>query len=167
MEEKQKVDFKHFLEKFPEIELPITLGEESHHAFSQSNDPLPPFMIEQFIAPLEEDPIDELTEFVACFSIPATKKFHSIVYWKAGLLNYQYRLVNYDQKGNLVAEKVIAGTHADEDGIITHSVATINKDWLIIIVSGQTNADPQAAADATSSTANRWIIGTEGKIVNL
>ncbi len=166
MEEKQQIEFKYFLEKFPELELPITLGEESHHIFSQNNEPLPSAMVEQFLAPLEEDPVDELTEFVTCFSLPDTKKFHAVVYWKAGLLNYQYRLVTFDLQGKLVDHKVIAGTHAD-DGVITLSVATIKEDWLIIIVSGQTYADPKATSDPTSSTANRLAIGTEGKIVNL
>ena len=53
------MSFSHFLEKFPEVELPITLAEEAHHAFSQKNEPLPPLMIEQFILPLEEQGIDD------------------------------------------------------------------------------------------------------------
>ncbi|GJM33076.1 MAG: hypothetical protein DHS20C18_20770 [Saprospiraceae bacterium] len=164
MSENPKIDFKHFLKNFPEIELPITLGEESHHAFSQNNDPLPAAMIDQFLVPLEEDPVDELTEFIACFSFPSTKKFHAIVYWKASLLNYQYKLVTFDLQGKLIAQKVIAGTFAHDD-VITQSVATIKDDWAIYIVTGQAMANTMVAADPTTSKAKLWAIGTEGKIV--
>ena len=55
-QQQQRVTFEHFLEKFPEIDLPITLGEDTHHYFSQNNDPLPALMVEQYLLPLEEEP---------------------------------------------------------------------------------------------------------------
>lgn len=167
MEEKPlKVSFKHFLQKFPEVELPITLGEDTHHAFSLKNDPIPPLMIEQFILPLEEEEeIDELTEFVACFKMPAQKEYEAIVYWKAGLLNYQYVLATFGKDEKLIDKRVIGGTYYDGEQL-TRSVATIQPDGQIIIASGQ--EDPYSSGfDATQSTAYRVQISTKGKMVNL
>ncbi|PHN05354.1 hypothetical protein [Flavilitoribacter nigricans] len=166
MEEKQlKVSFQHFLEKFPEVELPITLGEDTHHAFSQKNDPIPPLMIEQFILPLEEEESDEFTEFIACFRMPAQKEYQAIVYWKAGLLNYQYMLATFGKDEKLIDKRVIGGTYYDGEQL-TQSVATIKEDGQVIIASGQ--GDPhQEHFEAASTTAYRVQIGTKGKIVNL
>ena len=75
-----KLNFIDFLEKFPEVELPVFLGPESHHDFSQKNEPLPQVMTDWFIAPFEEDEVDELTEFIPCFRIPETYEFYAIVY---------------------------------------------------------------------------------------
>lgn len=160
-----KVSFKHFVEKFPEVEFPITLGEDTHHTFSMKNDPIPPLMIEQFIIPLEDEEVDEFTEFVACFRMPAQKEYQAIVYWKAGLMNYQYMLATFGKDEKLIDKRVIGGTYYDGEQL-TQSVATVKEDGQVIIASGQ--GDPDAEAfEAASTTAYRVQIGTKGKIVNL
>lgn len=166
MAEKQlKVSFQHFLEKFPEVELPITLGEDTHHAFSMKNDPIPSLMIEQFILPLEDEEADEFTEFIACFRLPAQKAYQAIVYWKAGLLNYHYMLATFGKDEKLIDKRVIGGTYYDGEQL-TQSVATVKEDGQVIIASGQ--ADPgQEHFEASGTTAYRVQIGTKGKIVNL
>lgn len=166
MEEKQlKVSFKHFIEKFPEVDLPITLGEDTHLAFSRKNDPLPIPMIEQFILPLEEKEVDELTEFIACFRLPAQKEYQAIVYWKASLLHYQYTLATFGKDEELIDKRVIGGTYYDGEHL-TQSVATVKADGQVIIASGQ--GDPEDEHfDATKATAYRVQISTKGKIVNL
>lgn len=159
----QIVKFKHFLEKFPTIELPITLNDEVHHEFSKNNDPLPAPMIDQFLAPLDEDEPDEFTEYIACFQIPKTQDFYAIVYWKAELLTYQYILVSYSPKGEVLDKKTIAGTFYDGKKLI-QSVATIEEDWEIVVVSGQseTKATPY---DPATSTVTRLELQSEGQIV--
>lgn len=160
-----KVSFKHFLEKFPAVELPITLGEDTHHTFSRKNDPIPSLMIEQFILPLEEEEADEFTEFIACFRMPAQKEYSAIVYWKAGLLNYQYILATFGKDEALIDKRVIGGTYYD-GAQLTQSVVTIKEDGQVIIASGQ--GDPhQENFEAASTTAYRVQISTKGKIVNL
>ncbi len=158
-----KVSFSHFLEKFPEIKLPVTLGEEAHHAFSQKNDPLHPAMIEQFILPYEEVPADEFTEFVPCMRIPDTHDFHAIIYWRAMLMAYQYTLATFTKKGELIDQKVIAGTISQGETLTT-SVATIEDDWTIYIVSGQTAQGRPGHYDPTQSTANKFELLPEGQI---
>jgi hypothetical protein len=154
--------FAHFLDKFPEIEPPVTLGEETHHHFSRNNQPLSDQMIREFIFPLEED-LDELTEFVPCFKILGTKNFYAVVYWRAGLMNYQYVLVTFTEKGLLIDKRVIAGTFSDGQ-VLTQSVANIDEDWIISIASGQSEG---ASTDynATDSTAYQLELLPDGKIV--
>lgn len=158
--------FKEFLQRFPAATLPVTLGEDTHHTYSSTNKPLSEEMVHQFIWPLEQtDVLDDVTEFIACFSLEATKEYIAIVYWKAELLNYQYRLATFDKKGSLIDQKVIAGTAYIGDEV-TQSAAVINEDRQVYMVSGQGQMDARNYSAATS-TANRLQIGTNGKIVEL
>ncbi|MFT7452566.1 MAG: hypothetical protein ACI9VN_003301, partial [Patescibacteria group bacterium] len=93
MIKKQQATFKDFLQKFPKISLPVTLTEDSHHDFSKTNDPIPALMVEEFLMKLETEEVDEFTEYIPCFRIPKTDGFTAIVYFKAGLLNYEYNLL--------------------------------------------------------------------------
>lgn len=126
------ISFEQFLSFFPEIELPITLSEDSHFDFSQHNKPLPAVAIDTYLA-TEAD--DDLTEYVACFKVPQTKGFHAIVWWKAGLLEYEYQLATFDESGNPIDKRAIASTKASGNALV-RSVVTIETDWLINIVEG-------------------------------
>lgn len=160
------VSFEQFLEYFPSIELPVTLGERTHHLFSRQNDPLPPQVIEQYLLPIEEDTPDELTEFVPGFRVRGKQGFVGLVYWKAGLLNYQYRLVTFHLKSEqFIAQRVLAGLYYD--GLeLTQSVATITPELQIYVVSGQQQSGIENY-QAGGSTAQRFQISSTGKIVEL
>ena len=108
MTKQLKTTFKDFLSKFPEIALPVTLTEESHHHFSRTNDPLPAVMIEQFLLHIETEQVDEFTEYIPCFRIPETDGFHAIVYWKAGLMTYEYTMLTFNKDGISIDKRVIA-----------------------------------------------------------
>ncbi len=161
MQQKQKVSFEHFLEKFPEIELPITLSDDSAIEFSKNNDPLPSRIIHEFI----DDQEDEFTEYIACLRIPKTLDFHAIIYRKAALLNYQYVLATYDKKGKLIDKSAIAGTYSNGKSL-TKSVATIEEDWIIYIVSGQTAANASTYDPTTSNAFNLELLATGEIITN-
>ncbi|MEM0994740.1 MAG: hypothetical protein AAF847_14250 [Bacteroidota bacterium] len=165
--QKKQIRFSHFLEYFPEIELPVHLGDSTHHLFSQKNEPLPPLAIQQYIVPLEDEVSAEevaLVEYVPCFRLPKTDAFHAIVYWKAGLLNYQYILATFEPKGEIIQSKVIAGTFSD--GVsMTQSAATIEEDWMIYIVTGF-SADAEETYDAGQSTAIDLELLPDGTIIN-
>ena len=159
------ISLDQFINLFPEIELPITLNEEVHHVFSQKNGPVPKAIVDQYFSYLEDRDELGMTEYVACFRIPETHEFYGLVYWKAGLLNYEYTLLTISKKGDMIDKKVIAGTNSDGNQLI-HSVATIDEDWIIYIVSGQS----QSASDnydPTSSTAFKLELLPEGKIIQL
>ncbi|MCB0617258.1 MAG: hypothetical protein KDC43_01190 [Saprospiraceae bacterium] len=160
-----KVSFEHFLEKFPEIDLPVTLTDEAIHTFSKVNDPLPVPMIEQFLQRFEEEPADELTEYVACFRIADTSEFHALVYWRAGLMNYQYILATFTKQGLPIDRKAIAGTYYD-GRTFTRSVATIDDEWIIYVVAGQAPDGNDQSYDASSSRTINLELMPDGRIAH-
>ncbi|MEZ5055712.1 MAG: hypothetical protein R2879_01610 [Saprospiraceae bacterium] len=157
-----KIRFPHFLEKFPEVEMPVTLGENTHLEFSKVNDPLPDLMVEQFIMAWEDTLRDEFTEYIACFQIAKVKEFHAVVYWRAGLMDYRYILMTYTKQGEYIDHKVIAGTYSDGEKV-TLSVATIEEDWTINVASGQ-NEGEDADYDAEGSTVFSMELMPDGTI---
>jgi len=159
----QKATFTDFLEKFPEIELPITLSEDSHHAFSKANKPLTADMTRDFLANLETTPVDDYTEYVPCFKIPETHGFHAIVYFKAGLMNYEYVLITFDKEGLSIDKKTIAGTKVEGDKL-QRTVATIEDDWIIYCVRGVANADNPVYDSSTSESLHLELLAT-GEII--
>ncbi len=126
--------FAEFLLKFPEIELPATLGEDTHHTFSTENEPLTEAMVAAFIG----EPEDEFTEFVPCFMVGATEQFVAVVWWKAGLLNYEYFLATFKLDGQPVARRVIASTRASGDSLAL-MVAHITPELVVYIAEGRGN----------------------------
>lgn len=160
------ISFQRYLEMFPSLELPITLTEQTSSDFSNNNDPFPPLMIDQFLLPIQEMEVDlEMTEFIPCFKIPKTYDFHAVIYWKASLLTYQYALATYTKAGELIDHRVIAGTYFDGQ-LLTQSVATIDPDWTIYIVSGQTNEHTDHSYNASSSKAFNLELLPDGTITD-
>ncbi len=147
----------------PSVELPVTLGEEAHHHFSQMNDPLPIRAIAQYRAPLSQNPDDEdITEYVPCFQLPEAGDFRTIVYWKTGLLSYEYHLVTFTPVGDLIDHRVIAGSHY-QNGVLTQSAATISEAHIIYIVSGQAKLQ-DGSYDAASSRMNHLRFSEKGHL---
>ena len=140
MSKRKNLGLKQFLSLFPEIELPISLTGDTISIFSKQNKPISEEAIRQFILPMESEEIDELTEYVPCFRIPDTKNFHVIVYWKGGLMKYEYVLISLKTDGQLISRNVIAGILSDGD-TVTQSVAHIDEDWIISIIVGQSGPD--------------------------
>lgn len=156
------VNFEDFLEYFPELELPVTLTDESHFVFAKENQPLSSIATATFILPHEPD-ADEFTEFVPCFRIPETFDFHAVIYWMANLMNYQYVLASYSKEGALIDKKVIAGTYSNAQQLTT-SVATIDIDWIIHIVTGQSKHESLLYKASGSKTTQMELL-PEGNII--
>ncbi len=164
MKENVKVSFSRFVEYFPEIALPVTLSDEAHHDFSQANDPLPLQMIQQFIEPLEPpEEEEEFTEYVPCFRLPDTHEFVALVYWRAQLMDYRYKLVTFTKQGQPIDARIIAGTFSDGK-TLTKSVATIEEDWEILLVSGQSEVGREDKYDASTSTTTKLELLPDGTI---
>lgn len=157
--------FQNFLEVFPDVELPIILTEETQSVFSKENSPLSKMMIEQFIIPIDED-VDEFTEYIPCFKIPKTFDFHAIVFWKGGLMNYQFFLTTFDKKGNLIQKEQIAGTQVKADALL-RTVATIEEDWTISSVAGVASANNNLAYDPATTLDSSLELLPDGKIITL
>ena len=158
-----KIKFQDFLLKFPEVDLPITLSEETLAVFSKENEPINSLMAHQFINVYEDKDMDDMTEFVPCFKIPKTDAFHAVVYWKAELMNYQFILMTYDKSGNFIDSRTLAGTTSNGD-IVLQSVATIEEDWMIYIVSGAQALRNQTYDAGTSTTTDLELL-PDGLIV--
>jgi len=128
---------------FPAVDLPVTVSEESIVVIDKMNEVLPKHLIEHFIIPWEVGQmIDEYTEFVPCFQLPdSSEDYIAMVYWKGGLLKYEYLLVTIDKKtGKLITRRSIAGTIAEGDKI-KKSVAMIDEDLIIHIMAGAGEAE--------------------------
>lgn len=150
--------FPDFISKFPPVTMPITLGEDSHHVFSQENKPLPSGMIEQFIHPLDTSGVDdEFTEYIPCLAINDTEHFIALIWWKAALLNYEYVLATFTLKGELIDQRVIGHTRV-KNGRISRAVATIDEDWVVFIAEGE-SAQGDVFDPTTSKTYDVEIMG--------
>ena len=158
------ITFPDFISKFPPVTMPITLGEDTHHVFGVENDPLSDAHIDEFIRPLETEPIDdEFTEFIPCFGIADTEQFIALVWWKATLLNYEYILATFTLKGELISRQVIAGTKVI-DGKVFRAVASINEEYEIAIAEGFSD-DGNMSFDPTTSKTRFMEILINGEIV--
>ena len=160
------IRFEHFLEQFPELELPFTFSEETVRTISRETPPISPRVIEQFILPIEPGQANELTEFVACLRLPEADNYAGVVYWRADLAQYHYTIATFDLKTQeLIQRMVIAGTSYDGQEL-TQTHAVLTEALMIYQVSGQgTGADYDYAA--ATSTARRFQITESGKIVEL
>lgn len=158
----KEISLNDFLSFFPEVELPVIFNDENLLEFSKNNTALSPDAIDQWIRKWEHN-IDELTEFVPCIKIPDTAEFTGIVYWKGELLKYEFILVTIDNNGQLVNRKPIASVIAD-DKTIKKSIATIDPDWIIHIIAGET-AQSETNYDSSKSRAFAMEILSDGKII--
>lgn len=155
------VTFEDLLQFFPELELPVTLTEQSAEEFSRHNKAIPEVLIQKFLRQ-ENEIWDELTEIVPCFKIPSTDSFHAIVFWKAKLQHYEYIMTTFDQSGEFIDGKVIAGT-IFKGNMIIRTVATIDTDWIIQTVVGEENTtDSSLNKDSKAYTLE--LLGT-GEII--
>lgn len=146
--------FTDFTDCFPKTKLPLDFGELSYRGFQENAHLLPDALIAEWIAPLEAE-LDEYTEIlpVAKFS---KSDYVAVVYWKAGLLHNHYRLATFDKQGNPVENRVIAGSYVENDEVST-SAATITKEHIIYVVSGQEVLGDRLGQAATTSAVRLGI----------
>ena len=161
-----QITFENFLERFPLLELPVTLTDEDVSDFQLANDPLAQFMIDQYI-PLDSEGNEGFVEYVPCFRLPDTHGFYAVVVWRGDLLKYHYLLMTYDKEGKVLASATIAGTESDGKSIL-RSVATIDVDWMIHIVEGEHDGDHTMSLYAPlKSRAYKMELLATGEIVFL
>ncbi|GLR16985.1 hypothetical protein [Portibacter lacus] len=148
---RNKPSFSQFLDFFPPVELPVNLTDDSLIIFSKENKALPVVLLQEFILEHDQSETDEFTEYVPCFQIPNTENFYAVVYWKAQLLTYEYRLITFDLQGNFITGKVIGGTLTNGNTVIK-TVANIDEDWIIHIASGEDDVrNPNYNAENTKA----------------
>lgn len=145
---------------FPAISPPLTLSGNIVKSFSAKNPPIPGKLIDKLFSRWEE--FDEFTEIVPCFQLEPIGDFFIIVYWKGGLLSYEFVLMTLNNKAGVMAKKVIAGTLSNNQSVM-ESVAVIDDDLNIFTVVGEIAPD-ERAYNPENSTSYRFEILPDGQI---
>lgn len=134
--------FAEFIEYFPPLELPFSLLPDLSQIPSDPI-PLPGVLQDAFILPFESDELDEFTEYIPYGRIQGLKDFHALVYWKAGVLRYEFILASYSLEGDPLSHAIVGGLRYEEEGVL-HSVAVIHEDLSITIAEGIAESDDKA-----------------------
>lgn len=164
MESPGRFSFAEFAVKFPLVTPSITLGEDTHHSFSVENGPFSAGMVEQFIVPTNGTQIDdEYTEYLPCLSLDGVEDCIALIWWRAGLLEYEYVLATFNPKGELIDRRVIAFTRV-LDGQVQRAVAVIDEDLGILVAEGAASASNDQF-DPTASRTQALEIMPGGRIV--
>jgi len=126
--------FTEFIDFFPLLKLPFSLLPDLEQIPADPV-PLPEILLAAYILPFEGDEVDEYTEYIPYGKIEGTKDYHALVYWKAGVLKYEFILATYQLDGQPTSHAIIGGIRYEEEGTI-HSVAIIHEDFRITIAEG-------------------------------
>lgn len=127
--------FTQYIKLFPEIPFPLTLHQDAHHDFSIQNQSIRQEYLNQYVHPFIEKQDDEFTEFIPCFVLREEKHFIAVVLWRAGLMEYEYFLITYNNAGDSIDHQVIAGMKSDGERVIIR-IAMIDDDSSIHMVEG-------------------------------
>ena len=141
--------FTEFIDFFPLLKPPFNLLPDITQIPSNA-DPLPGVLLDAFIAPFEGEEADEYTEYVPYGRIAGTKDFHALIYWKAGVMQYEFILATYTLDGKPINHAIVGGLHYDENGIL-HSVAVIHDDLSITIAEGTATENDETDLDQTNT----------------
>jgi hypothetical protein len=158
-----KLEFEQFLAWFPKVDLPVLLGETTHHTFSQLNQPIPGAFIHRFLLAEDVAYDDEFTEFIACFQFDISKEVKALVYWEAGLLYYHYRLMVFRPDGTILQNKSLGGMHSDGSSIV-RTIIQFESDLVIHTITAVQQSEKETI-DLAEATHQRWQIQEDGKIV--
>ena len=159
----KEIQLKDLLSFFPEVELPIEFTDELVIAADSVNKVLPASIIEEYIVKWEGgEQFDEFTEFVPILRIKEAEEFHALVYWKGGLMKYEYVLVTLDRLGIFITRRIIASTLSD-GSTVKKSVSKIDQDMIIHIMAGENRVNEKY--DPSRSQAFNMEILPSGDII--
>jgi hypothetical protein len=131
--------FTEFIEFFPELLPPVSLLPDLQQIPLEPV-PLPAILLEAYILPIEAGETDEFTEYIPYGRIADTSGFHALVYWKAGVLRYEFILATYNAAGKPISHAIVGGMRYEDEGAI-YSVAVIHPDLRITIAEGMSTMD--------------------------
>ena len=159
--------FTDFVDRFPEVELPVTLTAESHHTISKENQPLPEAFTQAFLHELDPRTAGEYAETIACFRLPNTEQdeYYALVYWVANLMDYKYVLATFSKTGELLDRSDIGGTTVQGDRL-EQTAVTLEDDGFIYKVRGKAALDSDAL-DKDGTEIENWELQSTGAIVRL
>lgn len=158
MRKQPTADFAEFIGFFPELDLPLSLLPDVSQ-IPVDPLPLPSVLQDAFILPFEADEVDDFTEFVPFGRLSGTKDFHAMIYWKAGLLRYEYILATYSMEGEPLSHAIVGGIRYEEEGTL-HSVAMFHEDLQIVIAEGLADMALSGIDPAQTQTYQMAILPT-------
>ena len=153
--------FAEFIDFFPPLDLPVTLLPDIRQIPSDLV-PLPSVLQESYILPFESDEIDEFTEYVPFGRIAGLKDYHAMIYWKAGVLKYEFILATYSVEGDPLSHAIVGGLRYEDEGVL-HSVSIIHEDMSITIAEGIAETD-DAGMDPDQTQTYQMTILSSGII---
>lgn len=158
-------ELKTLLGYFPEIDLPITLTDDSLTHINATNDLIPEAVLQEIFSKYENDLSSEFLEIMPCFRINLkNEKVHAIVYWKGDLLKYEFILLTLTSTGDIIDKKSLCGTIIDGD-LIKKSVATIDSEYGIQIIAGAYNSSISMGYDGNASQSFSMELLPTGEVV--
>jgi hypothetical protein len=158
-------ELKTLLSFFPEVELPITLTDDSLTHINATNDLLPEALLQEVFIRYEENIGSDFFEIMPCFKLKMIdEKIAAIVYWRGDLLKYEYIILTLNQSGDIIDKKVLCGTVIEGD-IVKKSVASIDPDFGIHIVAGAYDSSISQEYDATASQSFSMELLPSGEII--
>jgi hypothetical protein len=141
--------FAEFLSFFPLLTPPFSLLPDLQQIPSDPI-PLPGLLLDEFILPFEGDETDDFTEYIPFGQIAGPRDFQAIIYWKAGVLRYEFILATYTAEGKPLYHAIVGGIRYEDEGTI-HSVAVIHEDLRITIAEGMSEQDDQVVSPETQT----------------
>ena len=141
--------FAEFIEFFPLLQLPFSLLPDLQQIPADPI-PLPGVLQDEFILPFEGDETDDYTEYIPYGRIAGTQDFHAVIYWKAGVLRYEFILATFSPEGKPLYHAIVGGIRYEDEGTI-HSVAVIHEDLRITIAEGMSETDDEVVSPQTQT----------------
>ncbi len=141
--------FAEFIDYFPLLRTPFSLLPDLQQIPSDPI-PLPGVLLDAYILPFEGDETDAYTEYIPYGRIADTHDFHALIYWKAGVLRYEFILATYTPEGNPLSHAIVGGIRYEEEGTI-HSVAVIHEDLRIVIAEGMSSEESDTLSPQTQT----------------
>lgn len=141
-----------FIKLFPQLEPPLTITEESIFTFSKKNKLINQDAIQTYFSTIEKDFDGEAEdlEYVPCFRLSINDNYHSLVYWRARTLCYEYFLINIDKKGNLLDRRLVGGLIAQK-GSLLRMALSIDINHIFYVAVSMTD-EQDSKTEATSQT---------------
>ena len=142
--------YSQFLALFPNLEPPLTLTEDSIFAFSKHNKLISPETARQFFEQFESDYVDnDEVEYIPCFSLSLSGEFHTLIYWRASTLLYEYYLITINKQGQLIDRRLIGGLLSKNNGLL-RMVTSIDINCIFYIVASLVNTSADEKSESQS-----------------
>lgn len=157
--------FSSFLSSLQELQLPLVLSGELQEDISRSNEPMPSDVAALFLPDIFQS-WDEFTEVIPIGKITSLDQCIAVLFWKAGLMKYEFILYSYSKEGALIDRDVLARTSVEGDQI-NEEVAIIDDDLMIFKASSSQHSAQLLMENAMDSIQSTHMLKESGKIVQL